>query len=247
MCQTLITTAALALLTSSTTAMAIAKPIVPFTQTCQAYLPWVDGKNVNLKYAVHIGVKYADGQGCPVIQDALATKMGGSFNGFSCKDDGYGDTMLTFSSGVEHGHDLDSVFAMMYPEIAGGFDCGGDAHPFEKRSNVTVSHKEACPLPPPASNTATCKTEALHNAEWNRYTLAIGVEYKGGFGCNAIEASLRNKVGSSMSSYFCNNDGWGNTELVIYTTDHGHAGQVDVVLGEAYPMVTGDFTCTDTT
>ncbi|KAK5683096.1 hypothetical protein LTS10_004627 [Elasticomyces elasticus] len=178
---------------------------------------------------------------CPGIKDALAAKVGGSLNDFSCKDDGYGDTMLTFSTDDgNRNRDVSNVLEEMYPGVAGGFNCGNEIfRQPEKRSNVTVSHKEACPLPPPASNTGTCKTEALHHAEWNKYTVEIGVEYKNGIGCRSIEDRLRNKVGSSMSSYFCNNDGWDNTELVIYTTDHGHAGQINVMLKEIYPMVNG--------
>ncbi|KAK5694715.1 hypothetical protein LTR97_009305 [Elasticomyces elasticus] len=237
MFRILITTAALALLTGSTAAMAVAKPIVPYTQSCDTRMHGGSDWDVTIGYTAHIGITFADGKGCPGIKDALAAKVGGSLNDYSCKDDGYGDTMLTFSTDGNRNRDVSNVLEEMYPGVAGGFNCGDEIfRQPEKRSSAFDC--------PPLPNTSTCLTQGAFGRPFI-YTVKIGVTFASGNGCSGIENALKDKLGSDrVDSYSCNNDGYDNT--VLYFKGHGTpAEDINAVLQGIYPMVTSGFTCTN--
>ncbi|KAK3664952.1 hypothetical protein LTR22_004258 [Elasticomyces elasticus] len=190
----LITTAALALLTGSTAAMAVAKPIVPYTQSCDTRMHGGSDWDVKIGYTAQIGITFADGKGCPGIKDALAAKVGGSLNDYLCKDDGYGDMMLTFSTDGNRNRDVSNVLEEMYPGVAGGFNCGNE--PFlqpEKRSGGYDC--------PPLPNTSTCRSVPVGGA-WYGYDINIGVTFAIGNGCSGIQKALEDKIRSWPASLF---------------------------------------------
>ncbi|KAK4895724.1 hypothetical protein LTR27_006205 [Elasticomyces elasticus] len=238
MFRLLITTAALTLLTGSTTALAVAKPIVPYTQSCDTRMHGGSDENIKIGYTAHIGITFADGKGCPGIKDALAAKAGGSLNDFSCKDDGYGDTMLTFSTEGNRNRDVSNVLEKMYPGVAGGFNCGNEI--FSKREKRS-SPSDCPPLP----NTSTCFSKSIEDKIFV-WTVHIGVTFANGFGCPGIEDALKAKVpGWKFNFFSCENDGFDNTELSFSAWGKEGASEVNAVLQSMYPMVNAPFTCTN--
>ncbi|KAK5747109.1 hypothetical protein LTR17_000241 [Elasticomyces elasticus] len=107
----------------------------------------------------------------------------------------------------------------------------------------TAAKPVPCPVMP---NTSTCFTDPATGdlTGWNHYTVQIGVTYANGYGCGAIEAALRAKMGGHIGNYHCTNDGYDNTVLEIYTFLPGDSVDVNSVLKASYPMVNADFTCT---
>ena len=95
------------------------------TQTCLASdnLHGLD----TTSYGVIIGVPFQNGEGCNDIQNTLSTAVGNTFNGFTCIDNGDGQTQLNFDTQFQIGigAKINSALESIFPEnlVHGGFNC----------------------------------------------------------------------------------------------------------------------------
>ncbi|KAK3631335.1 hypothetical protein LTR56_016971 [Elasticomyces elasticus] len=180
-------------------------------------------------YTNLIGVTFADGIGCPGVEGALLAKIGGALEQFTCQDDGYGHTKLSWVSPYNHGGNINDVLTGMYPMIAGGFNCPKpDPVQSEKRSSAADC--------PPLPNTSTCLTQDGFIYPF-KYTVNVGVTFDNGNGCAGIGNNLKDKI-DNVDKFQCYNDGYGNTVL-SFTVLGRHASEINAVLQEIYPMVIG--------
>ncbi|KAK5711807.1 hypothetical protein LTR17_018250 [Elasticomyces elasticus] len=250
MIRILITTAALALLTSFTAATPVKRCMISNQQYC-----FITDKNDDgVTYTSHIGIVFANGKGCPGIYNAFTAKLGVDFSAYTCKDDTYGHTVISLTSQENRGNDINAVFNSMYPGVTGGFNCPWKDTSSKIALPPTGNHSIAARSLAPRcvrSNEQSCHMfDGDHEVlslpkNWNtfmKYTDFIGVTFADGFGCPGIEKALLEKIGGALRDFTCQDDGYGHTKL-SWTSPYNHGANVNEVLTGMYPMVAGGFNC----
>lgn len=92
-------------------------PVGANTQSCSTY-----SQGLSIWYSVQIGEPYDEASGCDNVYHALvdATHYVASWD---CSDDGWGNTLLSFTDFQNEGGAINAALEAMYPNVAGGFNC----------------------------------------------------------------------------------------------------------------------------
>ena len=97
-------------------------PITPWTSNCH---PATYNSHETF-YIIQVGVPYDAGKGCLNVNNAVSEALGKDGpEGWMCRDDGFGDTLLVFliDKGKKMRGKLEGAMEEMYPQVSGGFKC----------------------------------------------------------------------------------------------------------------------------